>query len=133
VSPVSRTEVEARSYELDPYGHLNNAVFVSWLEHGRSVYLRERGMSWQSLPEEFGVRVVVVHQSISYKTEVRQDDRLIVESRIRRWGRTSFPFAQRIVFEDGRLAAEGEVVMVCIDGEGRAVPVPEGLRERLAS
>ena len=132
MSPVSRTEVEARSYELDAYGHLNNAVFVSWLEHGRSVYLRERGMSWQSLPGDFGVRVVVVHQAISYKAEVRQDDRLVVESAIPRFGNTSFPFEQRILYEDGRVAAEGEVVMVCIDEAGEPVPVPDGLRERLA-
>ena len=34
--------VEARSYELDPYGHLNNAVYVNWLEHGRLAFLRAR-------------------------------------------------------------------------------------------
>jgi YbgC/YbaW family acyl-CoA thioester hydrolase len=133
VSKLSRVEVEARSYELDPYGHLNNAVFVSWLEHGRSAYLRERGMSWQSLPDDFGVRVVVVHQSVSYKVEVRQDDRLLIESEVTRFGNTSFPFAQRILFPDGRVAAEAEVTMVSVDLEGKPIPVPEGLRTRLAS
>jgi len=133
VSPVSRTDVEARSYELDAYSHLNNAVFVSWFEHGRSVYLRERGMGWQSLPEEFGVRVVVVHQAITYKAEIRQDDRLVIESEIPRFGNTSFPFTQRILYPDGRVAAEAEVVMVSIDLDGKPVPVPEALRERLST
>lgn len=131
MSGVSRTEVEARSYELDPYGHLNNAVYISWLEHGRSVHLRERGMTWQSLPEQFGVRLVVVHSAVSYKREVRQDDRLRIESEIPRFGNTSFPFVQRILFPDGSVAALAEVVMVSVDLEGRSVPVPQALRDRL--
>ncbi len=133
MSVVSRTEVEARSYELDPYGHVNNAVFVSWLEHGRSVYLRERGMTWQSLPEEFGVRVVVVHQAISYRLEIRQDDRLEVRSRIESFGNTSFPFHQMIVCPDGTVAAEGKVVMVSVTLDGKPVPVPPALRDRLSN
>ena len=126
-------EVEARSYELDPYGHLNNAVYVSWLEHGRSAYLRERGMSWISLPAEFGARVVVVRQDISYEAEIRLDDRLRISSRVSRFGRSSFTFAQQILFPDGRVAARSEAVMVCVGDDGTAVTVPEALRDRLES
>jgi acyl-CoA thioester hydrolase len=124
-------EVEARSYELDPYGHLNNAVIVNWLEHGRSAYLRERGLSWMTLPEEYGLRVVVVRQDISYKAEVHLDDRLTIESRVARFGNTSFVFAQEIRFGDGRAAASAEITMVSVDDDGRPVRVPDPLRDRL--
>lgn len=122
--------VEARSYELDAYGHLNNAVFINWLEHARSAYLRELGLSWANLPAEFGVRVVVVRQEVSYRAEVRLHDRLTITSRIVRWGRSSLVFSQEIAFEDGRPAAEAEVTMVAV-GDAGPVPVPEALRKRL--
>ena len=127
----SVVEVEARSYELDPYGHLNNGVYVNWLEHGRLVYLRDRGLTYTSVPERYGVHVVVVHQELSYRAQVRLGDRLAVESRIVRFGRSSFTFAQSVAFADGRKAAEGAVTMVCVGPDGAAVPMPPELRTAL--
>ena len=40
---VSSYEVEVRSYELDVYNHVNNAVYLNWLEHGRSKLLQDKG------------------------------------------------------------------------------------------
>jgi acyl-CoA thioester hydrolase len=126
-------DVEARSYELDPYGHLNNAVYVNWLEHGRLCYLRDRGLTYMSVPEDFGVWVVVVRLDLSYKAPVHLGDRLSVTSRIDRFGTTSFGFRQVIDFADGRPAAEADVAMVCVDAEGRPASMPPALRERLES
>jgi YbgC/YbaW family acyl-CoA thioester hydrolase len=127
----SRVAVEARSYELDPYGHVNNSVFVNWLEHGRLCWLRDRGMTYTSIPETFGVHVVVVSLRLDYRAEVGLGDRLVVASDVVRLGNSSFAFAQRIEFDDGRVAAEGEVVMVCTR-DGRSSPIPAELRVRLA-
>jgi len=131
VSTPSRVEVEARSYELDPYGHLNNAVYVQWLEHGRLAFLRERGETYASVPERHGVRVVVVRTDLSYRREIRLGDRLTVETELEQVGNCSFTFRQAIRFPDGEPAAEGTVVMVCTGKDGRAAPVPPALRELL--
>lgn len=133
VSKPSVVEVEARSYELDPYGLLNNAVYVNWLEHGRLCFLRDRGHTYTSVPEAFGVHVVVVRQDLQYKAQVRLGDRLSVTSRIARLGRTSFTFSQEIAFADGRMASSGEITMVCVGRDGAAAEVPEGLRRLLDS
>ena len=126
-------EVEARSYELDPYGHLNNAVYVSWLEHGRLCYFRERGHTYISIPESFGVHVVVVRVDLSYRSQVRLGDRLRVRSRITRFGRASFVFRHEILFPDDTLAADGEVTMVCVGPDGEPRPMPAALRTGLES
>lgn len=138
-----RYSLEARSYEIDLYGHVNNAVFVSWLEHGRLVWLRDRGMTYESIPESMGVHVVVVSLQLAYKAEVLTGDRLVVSSDVIRLGNSSFTFAHRIEFEGReaapggpgadagpRLAAEGEVTMVCTR-DGRSAPMPPEFRERL--
>jgi len=126
-------DVEARSYELDPYGHLNNAVYVNWLEHGRLCYLRDRGESYTSVPEKHGVHIVVVRQEVSYRVQVRLGDRLVIRTAISAIGHTSFTFAQEIAFADGRVAADAKVVMVCVGPDARARTVPPALRALLAS
>ncbi len=129
----STREVEARSYELDPYGHLNNAVYVSWLEHGRLGYLQDRGHTFYTIPDAFGVHVVVVHTDLSYKAQVRLGDRLRIQTRIVRLGRTSFTFGQEIAFPDGRAAASGTVTLACVGPDGTATPMPPDLRKLLDS
>ena len=124
----SVAEVEARSYELDPYGHLNNAVFINWLEHGRLCFLRDRGESYTSIPARFGVHVVVVRQEVDYRAQIQLGDRLTVTSRIERFGKSSFTFAQAIAFGDGRAAADARVTMVCVGPGDKPLAMPEDLR-----
>ena len=131
VTTPSIAAVEARSYELDPYGHLNNAVYVNWLEHGRLSYLRDRGENYTSIPEKYGVHVVVVRQEIDYRVQVQLGDRLLVTSSIEHFGSSSFRFGQSIAFEDGRVAADAKVTMVCTGRDGRPVAMPDELRRLL--
>lgn len=126
------TRFEARSYELDPYGHLNNSVFVNWFEHGRLCYLRDRGMSYTSIPEQHHVRIVVVQQDVSYKAEVRLGAILDLATRISRFGNTSFTFEHTLTGEGGEVAGTAKVTMVCTGDDGRATPIPAGLRAALA-
>jgi len=126
----SRLPIETRSYEMDIYNHLNNAVYVQWLEHARLVWLRERGMTYTSIPETFGVHIVVVSLKLDYRAEVVVGDRMVVVTDVVRLGGSSFTFSHRIEFEDGRVAAEGEVTMVCTHA-GRSAPIPAEFREKL--
>ncbi len=133
MSTPATAEFEARSYELDPYGHLNNGVVVNWLEQGRLVYLRDRGLSYDSVPERFAVRTVVLRQEITYKAQIRLGDRLLLTSRVVRCGTSSFDFEQSLAFSDGRAAASAAVRMVCVGEERRSAPIPDGLRSLLES
>ena len=131
VTTRSETEIEARSYELDPYGHLNNSVYVNWLEHGRLCFLRDRGESYTSVPEKYGVHVMVVRQEVDYRIQIGIGDRLRISSEIEKFGRTSFRFHQEIRYADGRIAANAKVTMVCVGPDDRAAPIPDALRVAL--
>ncbi len=126
-------EVEARSYELDAYNHVNIAVYVNWLEHARLGYLREHGMTYTSVVEDLGVHIVVVHQAISYKAQVRLGDHLAVTTTVERVGNSSVAFRHVIAYPDGRVAAEADVTMVCVGPDGNSTRVPDRLRAALES
>ena len=49
------TMLEVRWRDLDPMGHVNNAVYFSYLEQARVHYLRELG----AIPSELPVQVAV--------------------------------------------------------------------------
>lgn len=125
------TRFEARSYELDPYGHLNNSVFVNWFEHGRLCFLRDRGLSYTSIPKMHGVRIVVVQQDVTYKAEVRLGDVLDLTTRIARLGNTSLTFEHTLAAEDGTVASFARVSMVCTGDKGRPAKIPAALRTAL--
>ncbi|MEE8106441.1 MAG: thioesterase family protein [Planctomycetota bacterium] len=128
---VNTLRVEARSYEIDPYGHLNNAVYANWLEHARLCFLSARGLTYLNIPERYGVWIVVVRTEINYRAQVRLGDRLDVRTSLAAFGNSSFRFAQVIDFENGPCAADAEVTMVCIDKEGNSAQMPQVLRAAL--
>jgi YbgC/YbaW family acyl-CoA thioester hydrolase len=130
VTQPTTTRFEARSYELDPYGHLNNAVFVNWFEHGRLCYLRDRGLTYMSVPADFGVRIVVVQQDITYRAEVNLGDELDLATTIERFGNSSFTFRHELTFAAGGVAGLGKVTMVCTK-DGRSTSMPDALRAKL--
>ncbi|MBW2282862.1 MAG: acyl-CoA thioesterase [Deltaproteobacteria bacterium] len=127
----SRIGIEARSYELDAYAHVNQAVYAQWLEQGRLVFLRKRGMTYDSIPRDYGVHVVVVHQALDYRRQVRLGDRVFVTSEIAHFGKSSFRFEHRIEYPDGQLAVKAVVVMVCVGDGARPIAIPDELRAKL--
>ena len=131
--PVSTVAVEARSYELDSYGHLNQGVSVQWFEHGRLVYLRERGMTYNSIPEDFGVHVMVLRQDVTYRAQILLGDRFRMTSRIARFGRTSFTWEHALdPVDGGDPAIVATVTMVCVGADDAAAPMPDELRAKLS-
>ena len=62
-APIFETLVSVRMPELDSFGHVNHAVFLTYLEHARFEALKEAGFEWAVLAERqwsiFVVRIEV--------------------------------------------------------------------------
>jgi YbgC/YbaW family acyl-CoA thioester hydrolase len=123
---VSRYEVEVRSYELDVYDHVNNAVYINWLEHGRSKLLQDKGFNYMSIIRQWGVRFMTVRTEIDYHAALQLGDRAVITTQVERVGNTSVAIAHTITrIEDSEPAAKARVVIVYTDANtGRPVPVP---------
>jgi acyl-CoA thioester hydrolase len=112
--------IEIRWRDLDALGHVNNAVYATYLEEGRDEWL-ERAMAGSADPWDY----VMARVAIDFRQELTQaDDAVVVQTRLVRVGTSSLTLHEKIRAEAGWLAAEAESVIVARDREtGRSRPL----------
>ncbi|MEU1285143.1 thioesterase family protein [Kitasatospora sp. NPDC005856] len=99
------TRITVRGYETDSQGHLNQAVYLQYAEHARWEYLRAAGIRQADLVAE-GVGPVVLETTVKYLRELRAGDSVEVGCSFTWRDGKTFQLVQRLVREDGVLAAE---------------------------
>jgi acyl-CoA thioester hydrolase len=122
---VHPQQVEFR--DLDGLGHVNNAVYLSYVESARLAYMQE--VLGPLELEELGI---VAEARISFRSPAFLAETLAVGMRVADIGAKSFRFEFEIQGADGRLVADGSTVHVAFDYRTRtSVPVPEEWRRRI--
>jgi acyl-CoA thioester hydrolase len=121
------TPIQVRFRDVDSMGHVNNAVYASYLEQARAEFFAE--VVGELLHE---VSTVLVTQRIDYRRPVEWGDDARVALAVDDLGRTSVPMRYAVRTERG-VAATGTTVQVVVDDAGDARPVPDGWRERIAA
>jgi acyl-CoA thioester hydrolase len=108
VSTVFEHEVSVRWRDVDGLGHVNHAVFLTYLEEGRDAfYARALGRD---------PHYVVARVEIDLRAEIRHGDRrLQVRIEVERVGTTSLTTREAILTPAGVSAAEAKVVTVLWD------------------
>lgn len=121
-------ELETRFRDIDAMGHVNNAVYATFLEQSRITYVEEvAGVDLES------AGLVIANLSIDYRRPIEFGQTVTVRATVPEIGTSSMPFEHEIL-ADGELVATGETLMVHVDREtGETVPIPEAWRERVAS
>lgn len=107
--------IDIRWRDLDAYGHVNQAVYLTYAEEVLDDWFRARlalapGTVWD---------YVAARTTIDYRSELRQADVQAVgsvESVV--LGTKSVTATTVLRAPDGRVAAEIELVVVVIDGKG---------------
>jgi acyl-CoA thioester hydrolase len=113
--------------DLDPQGHVNQAVFLTYFESGRVAMFRAPDLGI-GVP---GATFVMVRMEVNYLRELRWPGTIEVGTGVAEFGRSSFKVEQAI-FRDGGCAATGRATLVCIDLASRkAAPLPEAAIARL--
>jgi acyl-CoA thioester hydrolase len=112
VSAVSEHQVSVRWRDMDALGHVNHAVFLTYLEEGRdALYVRALGRD---------PHYVVARVEIDMRAEVRYTVRqLRVRIEVERVGTTSLTTRETILTPEGVTAAEARVVTVLWDAGAR--------------
>lgn len=105
--------------DTDKQGHVNNAVFSTFLETGRVDLLFDPALN---LLEEGGM-FVIARLVLDYKREILWPGSVRIGTRVERIGRSSVLLAQVIV-QNGMICAEAETTIVQMDEttrKGRAL------------
>ena len=120
--------IEIRWRDLDSSRHVNNAVYLTYLEEARTGWLAEALDSGADL---YGF--VLVRVAIDYRRELTLADRAVVAScRLERLGSSSITTREEIRTADGALAAEAESVLAAWDQEtGVSRPLTDAERAAL--
>ncbi|QTQ15689.1 acyl-CoA thioesterase [Treponema parvum] len=118
-------ELTVRSYECDSYGHVNNAVYLNYLEYARMEYLHKIGFDYNAAVAE-GFYLYVTHIDIYYKASAFLDDKLTIEVYSVNLGAVSGTMHQVIRKEDGTVCVEADVTWASVNKEnGRPCRLPE--------
>jgi acyl-CoA thioester hydrolase len=133
-----RLAVDVRFGDTDAMGHANNSRFLTYCESARIAY-------WEAVTgEPFALAthgqqesMILAEIRVTFRAQAYFGDRLTVESRVTRIGRTSFTLEHRITAAPSahgaaRLVVVAEGVQVLFDYEtDRPRPIPDELVEKI--
>jgi thioesterase III len=123
-------EIKIRGYHTDLYRHVNNARYLEFLEEGR----------WQLLEDyldlkEFmkkGFMFFVVNINISYKSQAKVDDIILIRSGLKKIGNKSAVFKQQVVNKNTMaLIIDADIAFVIADPAGKPMKLEGELKEKL--
>jgi acyl-CoA thioester hydrolase len=104
---MAEVRIPIRWRDVDAYGHVNNAVYLNYLEEARD----------RLVDELFGIDhawdFVLARVAIDYREELRQSDReVVVSCEVSGRGRSSVRTREAVTKVDGSVSAESESVVV---------------------
>jgi acyl-CoA thioester hydrolase len=108
---MHEARIRIRWRDMDAYGHVNNAVYLNYLEEARDAFvLKVLG------PVTNTWDFVLARVAIDYRVELTQDDgEVLVSCRLDSIGRTSLKTREEVAKVDGTVSAEAKSVVVARD------------------
>ena len=121
--------IEVRFRDCDAMGHVNNAVYLTYLEIARFAYWKAAEI--ERLAGE--VSYIIARVEIDFRSPAVTGEVLDVGIRVTGFGRTSFSMAYEIRDEEGQLIATAKSVQVAYDyAAGKTVSLPDEIKQRVA-
>ena len=118
-----------RFRDLDALGHVNNAVFLTYIESARVAFLI--GLGAATTLEDMAI--IVARIEIDFRAPVGFGEEVEIGVRASRFGDKSFDLDYELRV-DGEIVAEAKSVLVGYDyDKGETVTIPDDWRERLAA
>ena len=116
--------------ELDPYNHVNHAVYVSYFEAARCLALESADLALPDLSDQ-DVQIVVTQLEVRFREPATARDTLRVETELIERRRASTRWAQRILrVSDDALLVEGRLTAAICSNDGKPRRPPLGLMDK---
>jgi acyl-CoA thioester hydrolase len=120
---IFECSLRVRTYECDSYGHVNNAIYLNYLEYARYEVLRDVGFDYDKAVKA-GYGIYIARVEIDYKKPALMDELLTIKTRPIKKGAVSGTFSQDIYRGDDLLAA-AKVTWAFVDSKGTPVKMPK--------
>lgn len=115
--------------ELDAFGHVNNVMFLKYVQASRVHYWEQIGLYQHFLKTGLGPMVAAVN--CQFRKPMHYPGNLTVLARMMYIRNTSFSLQHRILDGSGSVAAEAEDIIVMYDfNAGHKIPFPEEFRRK---
>jgi acyl-CoA thioester hydrolase len=126
---VHEKRIEIRWRDLDAYNHVNNAVYLTYLEEARDEWLERRLGR-----EDAAWGYVIARVAIDFRRELTQaDDTVVATCSLAGLGNSSVTTREELRTDGGDLAAEAEAVLVAVDQQsGKPRPLSDSERAALS-
>ncbi len=119
------TSIELRFSDLDAYGHVNSAVYFTYLETARVKLFKDffREVS------QHGIFTLVARAECDFKIPIMLYDQVIVTLWVARTGRSSFDLEYRLHDGQDKTYATARTTMVCFDSiKDKTVAIPDSIK-----
>ncbi|MBA99993.1 MAG: thioesterase [Saprospirales bacterium] len=126
--------IQMRWNDLDPLGHVNNAIFITYFEYGRSQYMLKASSIWDWTKNMFLIGDVqaVFHKEL---TLLHTDARVLV--RTHSFGNKSFVLEYAVCSgskDNPILHSHGKTTQIMFDTKSRStIEIPQWLREEISA
>lgn len=125
-----KTKVHTRFADYDMFGHINNAVYFTYLEIARSKYWQEViDWDWSS------TAIVIARAELDYILPILLNEEIDIYVKTSRIGSTSFDLEYVIVKTDGKeevICSTGKTVCIAVDLKAKKpTPIPEDSLQKM--
>jgi acyl-CoA thioester hydrolase len=134
VSVLIRHRLPVRFRDCDPLGHVNNAVYLTYLEQARFALWTAQEFLSRPLSGPRGHGFIMARAEVDFRAQARYGDELEVRLSLDAVGRTSFTYVYDLVkIPEERLVASAKTVQVWFDYDTqRPAPISDAMRTKLA-
>ncbi|MBC7655676.1 MAG: acyl-CoA thioesterase [Frankiaceae bacterium] len=123
---VFKLVMPVRWRDLDAFNHVNNASYLGYVEEARVTWFKSLSSDWSG-----GTAApILAAVTMNYRKPANWPETVSIELFAERIGTKSLTLGHRIASAtvDGVLYADGNAVMVWVDGAGHSVPLPASVR-----
>ena len=119
---ICKCSLTVRTYECDSYGHVNNAIYLNYLEYARNELLKDVGFDYPAVIKA-GYGVYVARIEIDYRKPAFLNDELLIKSRPVKKGAVSGIIAQEI-WRGDELLIDAKVTWAFVNSQGMPTRIP---------
>ena len=125
--PFSIT-IEVRFRDIDAMGHVNNAVYFTYMETTRSRFMKQ----FFNIQHPQDIPIILGETSCRFLSPILLGETIRVGVGVSRFGNKSFEMVYQIDGEDNRPVAVGRSVTIMYDYSiGQTMPIPQEFKEQI--